>query len=207
MSDTAIIFCGGDDVPAGAGESLPADALVIAADSGLDLAVKMGAEVDVLVGDLDSVGSTALAQARRRGIAIIRHPVDKDASDLELAVDLARERGVSSVIVIGGSGGRIDHFLANASLLAAQDGIAVEWRTAVGTVYRVNRSLRIHGSPGDTVSLLALGGAARGVHTLGLHWMLEGEDLPSGSTRGISNRFTAEWAEITVASGNLLVIV
>ncbi len=207
MSDTAIIFCGGDDVPAGAGGSLPADGLVIAADSGLDLAVKMGVEVDVLVGDLDSVDTSALAQARRRGVAIIRHPVDKDSSDLELAVDLARERGVSSVIVIGGSGGRIDHFLANASLLAAQDGIAVEWRTGVGTVYRVDKSLRIHGAPGDTVSLLALGGAAQGVHTLGLRWTLQGEDLPSGSTRGISNRFTAEWAEITVASGNLLVIV
>ena len=207
MSDTAIILAGGDEVPVTVLEGLPVGAYVIAADSGLDLAAKLGIKVDVVIGDLDSASQAALDAAKRENIPFQRHPVDKNATDLTLALAHARERAVSSVIVIGGYGGRIDHFLANASLLAAQAGLDVEWRTGIGRVHRVDGTLRIHGTPGATVSLLSFGGPARGVRTSGLQWPLLHEDLHPGSTRGISNRFTGEWAEIAVAEGNLLVMI
>ncbi|GBD85353.1 thiamine pyrophosphokinase [bacterium BMS3Abin02] len=207
MSDTAIIISGGGEVPAAVADGLPTDAYVIAADSGLDLAAALGIRVDVVIGDLDSVSATVLEAAKRRGTRVRRHPVDKDATDLELAMTHAREKGVSSVIVIGGHGGRMDHFLANASLLAAQTGLDVEWRTATSRAHRVNGTLRLHGSPGEMISLLAFGGPAKGVRTSGLRWPLHGEDLQPDGTRGMSNRFVEEQAEIVVADGNLLVVL
>jgi len=207
MSDTAIIISGGDGVPVAVLDGLPADAYVIAADSGLDLAATLGIRVDIVIGDLDSVSATALEIAKRRGTRIQHHPVDKDATDLELAVTHAREKGVSSVIVIGGHGGRMDHFLANASLLAAVPGLDVEWRTATSRAHRVNGTLCLQGSPGETISLLAFGGPAKGVRTSGLRWPLHDEDLQPDSTRGMSNRFVEEQAEIAVADGNLLVVL
>ena len=207
MSETAIILAGGDDVPPGDVGDLPADAYVIAADSGLDLAAKLGLHADIVIGDLDSVSHQALDLAERQKVPIQRHPVDKDATDLELALMHAHERNVESVIVIGGSGGRIDHFLANAGLLAAQTGIDLEWRTGTSTVHRVNGTLLLEGRKGAVVSLLAFGGPVRGIQTSGLQWPLVQEDLEPGSTRGISNRLVEEHAEVSVAYGNLLVIV
>ena len=49
-----------------------------------------------------------------------RHPVAKDATDLELALDAALAMGPADVTVVGGHGGRLDHFLGNALLLAAE---------------------------------------------------------------------------------------
>ncbi|NIA24201.1 MAG: thiamine diphosphokinase [Gammaproteobacteria bacterium] len=207
MTDMAIIISGGDQVPVAVLDGLPGDAYVIAADSGVDLAATLGIRVDIVIGDLDSVSATALENTKRLGTRIQHHPVDKDATDLELALAHAREEGVSSVIVIGGHGGRMDHFLANASLLAAQTGLDVEWRTGTGTAYRVNGTLHLHGAPGETISLLAFGGPVHRVRTSGLQWPLHDEDLQPGGTRGMSNRFLGEQVEIGVADGNLLVVL
>jgi thiamine pyrophosphokinase len=183
--------------------ALPRDAFIIAADSGLNVAVRAGVPVDVLIGDLDSVSPDTLDHPSR----VLRFPEDKDATDLELAVSEARSRGASSLLVIGGGGGRVDHFLANASLLASQVGLDIEWRTGSGTLHRVNRSLLLTGTPGETVSLLAFGGPARQVRTNGLRWELDGEDLAPGSTRGVSNRFVATEAVVELENGNLLAVL
>jgi len=196
-----VIFAGGVD-PLDIGE-LPDDAFVIAADSGFDVARRAGIAVDLLIGDLDSVSDDAVDQVPQT----LRFPVDKDETDLELAIGRARSMGASSLLIVGGAGGRMDHFLANASLLASLDGLDVEWRTGSGTLLRVNGSLHLAGVPGETVSLLAFGGPARGVRTTGLRWRLDGEDLPPGATRGVSNAFVHESALISLDEGDLMVVL
>ncbi len=196
-----VIFAGGDE-PTDIGE-LPDDPFVIAADSGLDVAKRRDIAVDLLIGDFDSVSEEAASEARQA----VRFPVDKDETDLELAVRRARSMGATSLLVIGGAGGRMDHFLANASLLASLDGCDVEWRTGSGIVFRVNGSLRLEGVAGETISLLAFGGAARGVRTTGLRWRLDGEDLLPGGTRGVSNAFARESALISLDEGNLMAVL
>ena len=93
---------------------------VIAADSGLGLAAALGVCADLVVGDMDSVDPAALAAAEHAGAQVQRHPVAKDATDLELALDAALALGPADVTVVGGHGGRLDHFLGNALLLAAE---------------------------------------------------------------------------------------
>ena len=75
---------------------LPAGAFVIAADSGLEHAAALGLAVDVLVGDLDSVSTSALEAAEEAGVRVERHPVDKEATDLELALDYALALGATA---------------------------------------------------------------------------------------------------------------
>src|SRR3954464_7604601 len=81
MARTAIVVCAGGPARAPLPD-LPDDTLVIAADAGILEAERLGLRVDLLVGDLDSAPEDAIARAPR----VERHPVDKDASDLELAV-------------------------------------------------------------------------------------------------------------------------
>ena len=209
MPETVIVFAGGDPIPPSAVLELPADTFVIAADSGLDRAREAGFHVDLLVGDLDSISSDGRQEAELHNTKIERHPVYKDATDMELALQAARKQGARKVIVIGGHGGRQDHYLANALLLPSPTfaDLDIEWRAGRARLYAVHKVLTLAGKVGASVSLLAVGGAVRGVTTEGLRWNLKGEDLEAGSTRGVSNEFKAETASIDVAAGTLLVVV
>lgn len=208
MQPTAVVLAGGDPVAPGVAALLPPDALVIAADSGLHQAVTIGVAVDLAIGDFDSVDPGALQAAEAAGTRIERHPADKDVTDLELALDAARREGARRVVVIGGGGGRLDHLLANALLLASPrfDDLRVE--AAVGRAYLtvVRDHAELRGEPGDLCSLLALGGPARGVRTTGLRWVLAGDDLHPGSTRGVSNELSADRATVTLDGGVLLAV-
>jgi thiamine pyrophosphokinase len=187
---------------------VPAGATVVAADGGLDRAAALGLDVEVLVGDLDSVSSTALAEAEAAGTRIVRHPVAKDATDLELALDEAVALGARRVLVVASAGGRLDHLVASVLLLGSERYAGLELDALVGDalvhVVRGERTLR--GSPGDLLTLLPLGGAVEGVTTTGLEYPLADETLTPGSTRGVSNVFTAPEARVSVSSGVLLAV-
>ncbi|MGZ8577954.1 MAG: thiamine diphosphokinase, partial [Actinomycetota bacterium] len=164
--------------------------------------------VDLVVGDMDSVTPDALVRVEAEGGAIRRHPVDKDATDLELALDEALELRPERILVAGGSGGRFDFVLANALLLAHPRFAAVELDGWFGdaTVHLVRDVRRMAGTMGELISLLAVGGPAHGVRTEGLRWELAGRDLPAGVGLGVSNEFTAATAEIRVTDGVLLAV-
>lgn len=182
---------------------------VVAADAGLDHAYGLGLEVDLVVGDLDSVTPASLDRATASGVEVQRHPRDKDATDLALALDAAVGRGASELLVVGVGGGRPDHELANLLLLAAPvyAAVDVEARTAAArfTVVR-SRPRRLLGRPGDVVTLLAVHGPALGVRTEGLRWSLEGDALEAASTRGVSNELSQPVATVVVGTGVLLAI-
>jgi thiamine pyrophosphokinase len=141
-------------------------------------------------------------------IQLERFPSDKDETDLSLAMTQAVNLGCSTVLIIGGLGGRLDQTLANVGLLAhpafAQHDVRLDDGLEEVLICR-DRAV-IHGSIGDVVSLLAWTGTVGGVRTENLYWPLLNESLEPGQTRGISNLMTAENAAVSVASGLLLVV-
>ena len=188
---------------------LPRHNLVIAADSGAEHAPALGLTVDVLVGDMDSVDPTLLADLETAGCRIERHPVDKDETDLELALGAAIRLGASSVTVITSAGGRPDHAMVNA-LTASADrwaDLLIDLRIDSSRAWVVHDRLDLDLPVGTTVSLLAVGGPASGVTTTGLRWQLVDADLTPGVGLGMSNEVGGSQASIRVASGTLLVIV
>jgi thiamine pyrophosphokinase len=206
---TVIVLAGGDAVDAGLRAALPRPDFVIAADSGLEQAPALGLRVDLVVGDFDSVDPDVLAAAVSAGVDVERHPTAKDCTDLELAVIAARERGATRVVIVGSDGGRIDHELANVMLLASRDYATLHLETIGpgGRVVAVHDRVEIAGSPGAIVTILAVGGPARGVTTSGLEYPLHGDTLEPGSTRGVSNVFVEPRAAIQVEAGVVLALL
>lgn len=188
--------------------AVPGAATVVAADGGLDRAAALGLEADVVIGDLDSVSPQALAAAEAAGARVVRHPETKDATDLELALDEAIALRASRVLVVASHEGRLDHLLGSLLLLGAGRYAGLELDALVGQalVHVVRGRRTLTGAPDELVSLLAVGGAATGVVTDGLEYPLDGETLEPGSSRGISNTFTAGQATVTVERGTLLVV-
>jgi len=217
--DALVLVLGGGPLPPGAGTLVPPDAVVVAADSGVDAALDAGIHVHHVVGDLDSASGAAVAAAEASGATIHRHLADKDATDAELAldllldlvgVDLTAEPRRSTLLVLGSAGGRLDHLLADVHSLAsarlAQVEVTARFGEAVLTVVRPDRPRRITGSAGEQVSILPIGGLARGVTTTFLRWPLVDADLVAGTTRGVSNELLGDEAVVSVGNGIVVVI-
>jgi thiamine pyrophosphokinase len=205
----ALVFAGGDPVDGDVAARLPQSGVtVVAADSGVEHALAIGRDVDLVIGDFDSADPAAVDAAVAGGAEVRRYPADKDQSDLELALHAARAGGARRVIVVGGYGGRLDHFLANALLIASPSFADLDIEALVGDarITVIHRQARLTGAPGALCSLLAVGGTARGVRTRGLRFPLEGEDLLPGSTRGVSNEFGEPVATVSLDQGALLAV-
>lgn len=187
---------------------IPAGAPVVAADSGVDRALALGLRIEVAVGDFDSVTPDGLEAARTGGVRIERHPRDKDATDLELALDTAANLQPTRLLVLGSSGGRLDHLLSTLLLLGSDRFAGYELDAALGSsiVHVIRGERRLTGTVGELISLLALHGAAAGVTTEGLRFPLLWETLEPGSSRGVSNVFASPDARIEVQHGVLLAI-
>ncbi len=202
---TVVVVAAGEG-----GASLPdvGEAVVIAADGGLDWSRSLGLRPQIVVGDLDSVSAQALAGAERDGARVVRHPTAKDATDLELALDEALSLAPLRILVVASAGGRLDHLAAALLLLGSEKLAGVEVDAVVGDalVHVVRGERMFRGRPGELVTLLALHGPAVGVTTGGLTYPLDGETLEPGSSRGVSNVLADHQAQISVERGVLLVI-
>jgi thiamine pyrophosphokinase len=207
MADV-VVLVGGDPVETDLHGPIPTGATVIAADSGLAAAAVLGLDVDLVVGDLDSVDAEDLARAIEAGIPVDRYPVAKDRTDLAIALDAAMAYAPARVLAIGGAGGRLDHLLGNAQVLASEAYRALRIVAHVGraTITVVRDHAELVGHPDELVSLLPVHGPASGVSTDGLRFPLHGEDLPAGTTRGISNQFVHDRARVEVALGVVLAV-
>ncbi|MGH9185525.1 MAG: thiamine diphosphokinase [Acidimicrobiales bacterium] len=209
---TVIVVAGGDPIDVSVRDRLPEGVPVIAADSGLDRAAELGLRVDAVVGDFDSVTAAGLGRAAAAGARIEAHPRDKEHIDLELALDAAVAERATRVVVVGGHGGRLDMVWATGLLLASPRYSGVEIEAFVGTgrvhVIRGGRGwTELSGRPGELLTLLPVHGPARGVRTEGLRFPLDAEDLPAGTTRGVSNELLRDRTRVALEEGTLLCVL
>jgi thiamine pyrophosphokinase len=207
-SNTVVVFAGGPAPSALTAESLPPDAQVVAADSGAGHALALGLRVDLAVGDFDSIAPAELAELESANARIERHPAEKDATDLELALDAAMSLEPGGIVVVGGAGGRLDHMLGGLLLLGAERYAGPELDALLGpaTIHVIRHERVLAGKVGELISLLAVHGPAAGVTTVGLAYPLRGETLAPGSSRGISNLFAQAEARISLQRGVMLAV-
>jgi len=183
--------------------------LLIAADGGADHCVVAGVVPDVVIGDLDSISEAVLNKLNVHDCKIISYPIEKDFTDLELALRYAADKGNGEIVILGALGGRLDMSMANLMLLGA-DFLKNRIRIVAGNqeamLLREGHKVTIQGDVGDIVSLLPLGRDAKGVTTTGLRYLLNNETLFFTATKGVSNELTSKTATIQLNSGLLLCI-
>ena len=178
-------------------------AYIIAADSGLTAAEKLGLAPDLAAGDFDSYAGTL-----PEGPEILRVPAEKDVTDTVLACSLAMERGYTRLTIVGGTGGRADHSLSNILwLYSLKKKGADAYLTDGRNEFRVlwDERTEIPRREGWYFSLFALGECE--VSAVGCRYPLPepvklGWDNPSYA---VSNEVTAERAVVT-ASGPVLLV-
>ncbi len=117
MRKTAYIYAGGEIFADGIVERPEEGDLVIAADSGYNNAAALGISVNILLGDMDSIGEKFNFDALPSSVEIVKLPPEKDDTDTALALKLALDERCDNIVIIGGLSGRLDHTLSNLSLL------------------------------------------------------------------------------------------
>lgn len=211
-SKTALLFANGE---AHDGDMVrrvlnqAAAPLLVAADGGARVARFYECTPQVVIGDMDSLSADELDALQAAGAQIQRHPPEKDETDLEIALKWTAAQGVDTIHVIGALGGRLDQMLANVYLLALPELEGVEVDLVAGRqatrLWRAGEHV-LRGAPGDTLSLLPLGGSVSSVTTTGLKYPLDAEPLQFGPARGISNVMQSNEAVVRFSDGVLLVI-
>ncbi len=182
---------------------------VIAADGGSRHASTLGLEIDLLVGDLDSIEADQRETLRAQGTQFEYFKAEKDETDLELALLHAVKQGATEIAVIGIVGNRLDMVLANIHLLTldALKPIRAELWLGRQTAWLIRPPGEVfEGAPGDTLSLIPVKGDVMGVTTTGLAYPLQGETLFFGYARGVSNMMEQEVCRVDLEAGILLAV-
>ena len=177
--------------------------LVIAADGGFAALEGLGLSPDLVVGDFDSLGH------RPDHPHVVALPVEKDDTDMHSAIRLGWERGYRAFRLYGGTGGRIDHTLANIqslAWLASQRGrgwlVGPDW---TATVLSDGGALTLEAGRQGMVSVFCLGDRAEGVDIQGLKYGLSDGVLTADYPLGVSNSFLGGESRVSVRRGKLLV--
>lgn len=224
MTRTVVVVSGGTSpgpLPDGLTPGDPA-VVVVAADRGVDHALSLGIVPHVAVGDFDSVSAAGLERVMAAGTEVRRHPRDKDATDLELALDVAEtlvtegpvgegaDDPDARIVVLGDPAGRLDHLLASVAVLTRRRSATVTAHLGGHRVDVVHPGRAVTlggGGAGKLVTLLAHGGVATGVTTTGLRFALRDAVLEPWSSLGVSNECSgAAPASVRITSGVVLAI-
>ena len=181
--------------------------LVIGADGGTRHLKKMGILPHRIIGDLDSIDKNSRQWLDDNQIPIEIHPRDKDAGDTELAVSYAIEQGCTEITLLGATGTRMDHSLANLFLLRTLNSLGVEARIVddFNEICLVSVEKTFKGEPGDLLSIIPLTDRVQGVSLEGFKFPLADAEIPMGSSLGISNRFLGNSGTVRVRKGILVV--
>ena len=208
---TAILICGGTLSAAFLKEisSRYPEAKVFAVDGGLRVAEAAGVLPDYLVGDFDTAEDSLVSRYEARCVTI-RHKPEKDATDTELAVDEALERGAEQIVLLGATGTRMDHTVANVHML-----YRILQRGKTAWILDEHNRISLHDKPfaykrsemfGTYVSFLPFFGETTGVTLKGFKYPLSGKTLTAGISLGVSNEVKEDLLEVSFDKGYLLMI-
>ncbi|HPI93939.1 MAG TPA: thiamine diphosphokinase [Deltaproteobacteria bacterium] len=205
-----LIVTGGEPPSRGLLLAKASDAAwIVAADRGAGYCLDAGITPHLVVGDMDSLDDGAYRRLAASGVEIMQFDTRKDRTDTEIALDEAVGRGARHVEILGATGDRLDHTLANVHLLyaALRHGVSAHIVTDSQQVFLVDSRAVLEHCQGCTVSFLPLTGEVRGVVLEGFAYELSDATMEIGRPCGVSNVVRDPRAGITVREGVLLAVL
>lgn len=190
----------------------PFGTVTIAVDGGMDFFRAKGLEPDYWVGDMDSVYRTTEREDCKTAMGqdhVILAPVEKDDTDMALAVAEAYGRGCEEILIFGGMGGdRLSHTIANIQLMLAYEKKGCHIRMLSERVQTEVLYQGVKAYSADRrglLSVISLSDEARGVCIEGMKYEYCG-NLTNQRALGVSNAFIGKESRISVKEGALLLI-
>lgn len=181
------------------------DGFVIFVDGGLNYVDALGVEPDLIIGDMDSFKGDLSAYRCK----VIVHDTQKDDTDTGLAVKYALENGYNDIVLIAGTGGRLDHTFANIQIMAyaAEKGVDIKMVKDDTIIYVTNKSPIVFDRPKQKyVSVFAFSEKVTGVNLMGMKYPLVDAVLENTFPVGVSNECISAQCGIYFNSGTICVM-
>ena len=202
---TAFIYTGGIICPEGITDHPRGEDITIAADSGYRNAKLLKVNIDIAVGDFDSLDQREIG----KNTEIMTVPAEKDFTDTQMAVDVALSRNADHIVIIGGLSGRVDHTLSNLGILEKLYAIGIRAILADG-----NNRVRYINATSELIprghyryfSLLAADSIVKGVTIEGGKYPLKNAKIKRTHQFAVSNEIEKNCALISVKKGGLFII-
>jgi len=186
-------------------------ASIIGVDRGVEYLYHHQIMPQYIVGDFDSIDSEIISYYRNETNVPIReyNPI-KDATDTEIAIRLGITLGSSEIIILGATGGRIDHLWANIQTLsvacrAGVDAYILDTRNKIRVIDKPC-ILKKSEAYGPFLSVFTLDGEVFDFNLKGTKWPLVHHTLKPCDSLTVSNRFEKDEVEINFSTGTLVVM-
>ena len=170
---------------------------IIGVDSGLKFLYNNKVMPTHIVGDFDSVDPTIINYYKSETDVPIRefNPV-KDASDTEIGLRYALELGAKELWLLGATGTRLDHVMANIQILkiahdAGVKAYIVDKHNKI-SLHEKEIFLKKQNSFGNNFSIFPFGGIVEDVTITGAKYPLEHYRLCPYDSRCVSNEIVEE---------------
>lgn len=185
--------------------------MVIAVDKGLEALYSLNIMPNHIVGDFDSVKPEILSFYKNNSsIVFHKYIPEKDATDTQIALELAIKLNSSSITIIGAFGKRIDHLLANIHILtyALNSNIPCYLLDKNNKVYLIHNDITLYKEKtfGKYISLVPLTSNVEGLSLKGFKYPLSNYTLSVGTSLGVSNEINNDIATIQLSKGTLVVV-
>ena len=213
MSKRIVIVSGGkveDDFALSVLESVEQE-YIIAVDRGMEFLYRHRIMPSYIVGDFDSVNKDIGDYYRNETNVPIREYVPvKDASDTEIAIKLALTLGCSELIILGATGGRIDHLWANVQclMIPLKAGVDAKIMDSQNMIRLIGGEthLKKEDAFGPYFSLFPLGAEVYGVTIQGAKYPLRNHTLTPYDSLCVSNEIKDDEVVIDFVSGTLILM-
>lgn len=183
---------------------------IIGSDKGLEALDKCNIKPNYIIGDFDSINSDILNKYLNiKEIKIIRLKPEKDFTDTHMALKLAIDLKSTQITIVGGIGTRIDHTMANISILkeALDNNVSCKLLNENNDISLINKSISIiKDSKYPYISLIPLTTLVDGITLKGFKYNLNNAKMKIGQSIGVSNEQIKEKATIDIKEGILIII-
>ena len=182
--------------------------IIIGADKGCETLLKYNVVPTYILGDFDSTSKETISKLEEMGICKFKYKTEKDYTDTELAFKLALDKGATEIIMLGVTGTRYDHTLANIGLLLKALELKVKAQIVDDNnkIYLINENIKLNGNVGDIISLQAYFQTVKSLTIKGAKYELSNYDLKIGESITTSNEFLDKPIEISFEEGILMVL-
>ena len=181
---------------------------ILCADGGLRHAQYLGIKPNAVIGDFDSISKESSEFADEHNIPMFKFPIEKDETDTELALKFMLEKGCKDITLLGATGSRVDHTLANIFLLKnlfAYNAIG-KIVNDNNIIYFVNDKLELKKKEEYYISIIPISTGGITVCIEGFYYPLNNVEMQFGSTLGVSNKIIDDQGIIKITKGQAIVI-
>ncbi len=206
MDKYALVLAGGDEVEKNLlAKYIKGSDFVVGADKGAETAYKYNFDIDLVVGDFDSINPEILSEFTGK---IIRYPIEKDKTDLELALDIIIEKKYNNIIILNALGNRLDHTMGNLFLLEKFKNKNIKIIDNNSETFLINENkISLKNKKNHSLSIIPISEFIQIERLTGVKYSLENQTVNRGSTLCVSNIIKDRECLISISRGRAFIII